>query len=102
MLRLLGSLPVKGASSVKNPLINEWPISNISIFRQLPCQHIYHENCIRPWLELHGTCPICRQNLGGNGESGAQNNSEQPRESHSTEGNNSETSIKNILLQLTF
>lgn len=31
--------------------------------RQLPCQHIYHEHCIRPWLELHGTCPICRQNL---------------------------------------
>ncbi|KAK9880252.1 hypothetical protein WA026_010128 [Henosepilachna vigintioctopunctata] len=32
--------------------------------RQLPCLHIYHEGCIRPWLELHGTCPICRQNLG--------------------------------------
>lgn len=32
--------------------------------RQLPCLHIYHEPCIRPWLELHGTCPICRQNLG--------------------------------------
>ncbi|ENN75738.1 E3 ubiquitin-protein ligase Iruka isoform X1 [Dendroctonus ponderosae] len=31
--------------------------------RQLPCLHIYHEGCIRPWLELHGTCPICRQNL---------------------------------------
>lgn len=31
--------------------------------RQLPCQHVYHEPCIRPWLELHGTCPICRQNL---------------------------------------
>jgi len=33
--------------------------------RQLPCSHIYHELCIRPWLELHGTCPICRQNLIG-------------------------------------
>lgn len=32
--------------------------------RQLPCTHIYHDPCIRPWLELHGTCPICRQNLG--------------------------------------
>lgn len=31
--------------------------------RQLPCSHVYHEPCIRPWLELHGTCPICRQNL---------------------------------------
>ncbi|CAG9766853.1 unnamed protein product [Ceutorhynchus assimilis] len=38
--------------------------------RQLPCLHIYHEACIRPWLELHGTCPICRQNLTGDGEGG--------------------------------
>lgn len=36
---------------------------------QLPCQHVYHETCIRPWLELHGTCPICRQNLGNSDQS---------------------------------
>ena len=28
--------------------------------RKLPCAHIFHETCILPWLELHGTCPICR------------------------------------------
>ncbi|XP_012140570.2 E3 ubiquitin-protein ligase Iruka isoform X1 [Megachile rotundata] len=32
--------------------------------KQLSCQHLYHGPCIIPWLELHGTCPICRQNLG--------------------------------------
>uniref|UniRef100_A0A182U868 RING-type E3 ubiquitin transferase n=1 Tax=Anopheles melas TaxID=34690 RepID=A0A182U868_9DIPT len=26
-------------------------------------QHVYHEPCIIPWLELHGTCPICRNSL---------------------------------------
>lgn len=24
-------------------------------------QHIYHESCIKSWLEIHGTCPICRK-----------------------------------------
>lgn len=37
--------------------------------RQLPCQHVYHEMCIRPWLGLHGTCPICRQNLSNDNQS---------------------------------
>ena len=29
--------------------------------RKLNCDHIFHEKCIFPWLELHGTCPICRK-----------------------------------------
>lgn len=33
------------------------------IVRKLACSHIYHENCIVPWLNLHGTCPICRKSL---------------------------------------
>ncbi len=29
--------------------------------RQLSCSHRYHEPCIKPWLLLHRTCPLCRQ-----------------------------------------
>nr|XP_043631556.1 E3 ubiquitin-protein ligase CIP8 [Erigeron canadensis] len=33
------------------------------IVKELPCGHMYHQECIVPWLGSRNTCPICRYEL---------------------------------------
>ncbi|KAL8499343.1 hypothetical protein ACS0TY_022358 [Phlomoides rotata] len=31
--------------------------------QELPCNHMFHPPCLKPWLDEHNSCPICRHEL---------------------------------------
>ncbi|KAJ3098142.1 hypothetical protein HDU97_004288 [Phlyctochytrium planicorne] len=55
------NLPKGPASSVGDHCaICVEPFTLQDYARITPCKHLFHHECITPWLNLHNTCPSCR------------------------------------------
>jgi len=55
-----GALEIQGACAVCQ---YDYDIEDEVV--ETPCNHIFHRNCLEPWLRLNTTCPHCRFELSG-------------------------------------
>ncbi|XP_003744525.1 E3 ubiquitin-protein ligase AMFR [Galendromus occidentalis] len=58
---LVGRYPSATADQLDDPCAICW--ENMHSARVLPCRHLFHETCLRSWLEQDISCPTCRLHL---------------------------------------
>jgi len=51
-----------GGPATKCPVCTEELVLGDNV-QQLPCKHVFHVDCLKPWLQQDNSCPVCRQEL---------------------------------------
>ncbi|KAE8716097.1 galactosyltransferase family protein [Hibiscus syriacus] len=41
--------------------LEQWKSKEVA--KGMPCKHKFHGECIEKWLEIHGSCPVCRYKM---------------------------------------
>ena len=61
----LETVAISRAMEVKGELctICQEKYSRNEQVNKLPCGHLFHKECLEPWLQTHSTCPVCRLDL---------------------------------------
>ncbi|XP_022734928.1 E3 ubiquitin-protein ligase RING1-like [Durio zibethinus] len=57
--------------------LEEWKPGEVA--KEMPCKHKFHDECIRKWLGLHGSCPVCRYKMPVEEEIGKKRDEERRR-----------------------
>lgn len=39
------------------------PFAKNNVIFRLPCKHIFHRECLKPWFDKMSTCPCCRLDI---------------------------------------
>ncbi|XP_021593045.2 E3 ubiquitin-protein ligase MPSR1, partial [Manihot esculenta] len=41
--------------------LEEWELGGLA--KEMPCNRRFHAHCIKKWLGIHGSCPVCRYKM---------------------------------------